>query len=100
MNEQDRVEFEAWFDKQDYGGEVPPSRLAIKILKTQLYGAWLAARRTQDAKVRELVEAAEETVRMGLRGQNTDEATSEYDIHKLQEALAQLKEQNDEHEQR
>ena len=90
MTEQDRAEFEAWFDKQDYSGEVPPSRLAIKILKTQLYGAWLAARRTQDAKVRELVEV------IGRAAGFCGGSISKRELMEVHQSLAaQLKEQDD-----
>lgn len=49
MTEQDRAEFEAWFHDQPIH---PSNAREHKLLRA----CWLAARRTQDAKVREMVE--------------------------------------------
>ena len=51
MTEQERKEFEAWVNGPD--GDVITDPWALE-------KCWLAARRTQDAKVRELVEAMDE----------------------------------------
>ena len=52
MTEQERKEFEAWVNGPD--GDVITDPWALE-------KCWLAARRTQDAKVRELVEAVLQT---------------------------------------
>ena len=61
MTEQDRAGFEAWARSEGAGNSdlewSPYARRYAKDLTHNYYTAWLAARRTQDEQVRELVEA-------------------------------------------
>ena len=97
MTEQDRKEFEAWFQDQP----IHPSNTREHQL---LRACWLAARRSQDAKVRELVEdvlyAAKHLKQRSLfkNGTKEQDIATEAFVNKFIDAehvAAQLKEQDD-----
>ncbi len=117
MTEQDRADFEAW--ARSVGADAhkgsedlewsPSVRRYTKVLTHNYYLAWLAARRTQDAKVRELVEAIEKYGK-AMHARLVAEAADENGIAVVENVLydneelaavamfdlaAQLKEQDD-----
>ena len=97
MTGQDRAEFEAWaattgvedFSDGDLYGY-------SNVLTANCYASWLAARRTQSEQVRELMEAADNMLDKMARRGRLDDANWAPEIRALHEALAQLKEQDDE----
>ena len=81
MTEQERKEFEAWVNGPD--GDVITDPWALE-------KCWLAARRTQDAKVRELVEV------IGRAAGFCGGSISKRELMEVHQSLAaQLKEQGD-----
>ena len=94
MTEQDRAEFEAWaksmrlnVKRSSYDGSF------WKREAKYAYLAWLAARRTQNEKVGELVEAVDELKQHVIR---PDYAEGDVALRRVVTLAAQLKEQDDE----
>ena len=95
MTEQDRAEFEAWAKSMRLN--VKRSAYDGSFWKREAkyaYLAWHAARRTQDAQVRELVEAVLNMAEMG-RSEGQEVIVDAKVFDNLQ-ALAQLKETSNE----
>ena len=98
MTEQDRKEFEVFM--RDC--ECPPHKLSIVEgkyiwpLVADHFHTWLASRRTQDAKVRELVEAVENLEYAWENATYHEIEDTSIARSELFELLAQLKEQPNE----
>ena len=91
MTEQERKEFDGYLIKA-YGTVTPNEYM-------QHEATWLAARRTQDAKVRELVEAAKAviaTITTQTPDPHSDVVVDYGKLLRLEDTLTQLKEQDDE----
>ena len=100
MTKQDRKEFEAWARSKNYNTSIFDDGTYVFADIQVMSDAWLAARRTQSEQVRALVEAAQDMLsgwryirqmHGDLHGVGWDRAQS-----KVESALAQLKEQDDE----
>ena len=97
MTEQDRKEFEAWAKSMRLNVKRSACDGSFWSREAKYaYLAWLAARRTQDAKVRELVEAVEELLSENRIFHLDSMDVDSYMTERLGTLAAKLKGQDDE----